>query len=82
MAHHEKIKQQLFMNVGDRIDLLTTKAIFLILGFSEGELSQFQPSRYGLHNLVIFYVHVSQFNTQLNTLFCIRTIRALAVTCF
>lgn len=69
------------MNVGDRIDLLTTKAIVLILGFSEGELSQFQPSRYGLHNLVIFCVYFSQFNTQLNT-FCIRTIRALAVTCF
>lgn len=57
MAHHQKIKQQLFMNVGDRIDLLTTKAIFLILRFSEGELSQFQPSRYGRQNLVIFYVY-------------------------
>lgn len=56
MAHHEKIKQQLFMNVGDRIDLLTTKAIFLILRFLESELTQFQPSRYGLQNLAIFYV--------------------------
>lgn len=45
------------MNVGDRIDLLTTKAIFLILRFWEGELSQFQPSRYGRQNLVIFYVY-------------------------
>lgn len=78
MAHHEKIKQQLFMNVGDRIDLLATKAIFLILHFSEGELTQFQPSRYGLQNFTTFYVYVSQFSTQLN----IRTFTALAVTCF
>ena len=80
MAHHEKIKQQLFMNVGDRIDLLTTKAI-LISNFAFLRRRIKSVSAVTLWTSEFSYIlclHISQFSTQLN----IRTITALEVTCF